>query len=126
MNAHQLIVVAVLVAVFSVACTPSTACQDKAQLAVSSAAPCPRDATPAREAAPPSAQDASQSVSDTATGVCLHLAAVGCPEGRQADCPSVLASVVASRVVNPRLDCIAAAATPAAVRACKWVACPTP
>jgi len=56
--------------------------------------------------------------------VCAHLALVGCPEGRDPGCATILARMVAARLTNLDVACLSAASTPDAVGACGGVACP--
>lgn len=56
---------------------------------------------------------------------CERLAAIGCPEGLDADCTYVLESVLRYQLVDFNVGCLRAAKTRADVRACSpLVECP--
>lgn len=81
-------------------------------------------------AAPPPAPDVGPAplhVSDSGpTGchtACVNLAALGCPEGG-ASCDLTCVHVVASGLTDLRVDCLTAAKTKEAARACGSVSCP--
>lgn len=91
-----------LVAALAVACTPSTSAQ-------------PSPVVPPPDAGTPS----------PAT-VCQHLASVGCQEGIASSCTATLSQINLTRVTDPKVGCLMAAVTAAAVQACGTVACTAP
>jgi hypothetical protein len=60
------------------------------------------------------------------TMACLHLAALGCPEGVSGKCVGVLTTAQAAGLMDLRLPCLQAATSPAAAAACGIVLCQVP
>lgn len=70
------------------------------------------------------ALDAGLAKPDLCELACPRLKLLGCPEGGERECVAVCRHAETSRVTDLRPDCIAAAGSKAAVRACGTVACP--
>jgi len=118
-----------------VACTPAAvtllpdACTDAGPLEKKKCPPCPcADAAPAPTPAPvPTvAPDAAPAPVGGYAVVCGHLAALGCPEGANPSCATLIGKVQDASLGDLKPACLLAAGTVKAVQACGTVACAVP
>lgn len=97
--------------------------------AVSLAAECPPSPAPpgpdASDAGPPVARDASAPVdaSSPSATACANLAALGCTEGKAANCAATIDHVLAEHLTTVNVACLSGAKTKAAAHACGFVEC---
>lgn len=106
----KLLIVAVALALE--ACPPSPALPD----ASPDAAPPPIAVV---DAAPPLQPDAST----PSLAACANLAALGCAEGKAANCAATVDHVVAEKLTPVNVACLTSAKTKAGARACGFASC---
>ena len=94
---------------------PSCPCADGAPAPAPTPAPVP---TVAPDAAPPPASGY--------VAVCQHLGALGCPEGANPSCATLIGKVQDASLGDLKPACLLAAGTVKAVQACGTVACVVP
>ena len=83
--------------------------------------------TPSPGGTPPAVStSASVPPADPVTAACANLARLGCPEGKAAACVATMGHAQAANITPVNPACLAAASSPAAARACGFVACATP
>lgn len=84
---------------------------------------------PAVDAAAPIAIDDASATTTADAGACANacanLASLGCPEGVAPDCVSVCDHTQATKLTDFKPDCLAAAKSQAAAKACGSVSCAT-
>ncbi len=131
------IVVFLLAVVTIVACTPAAvtpppdACTDAGPLEKKKCPSCPcADAAPAPAPTPAPvptvAPDAAPPPASGYVAVCQHLGALGCPEGANPSCATLIGKVQDASLGDLKPACLLAAQTVAAVQSCGTVACQAP
>jgi hypothetical protein len=126
-NLALLFTIAVIVACTPAAVVPPTpdACADAAPLDKKKCPPCPvcGDASPAPAPAPTGVPEAGPAPVNGYAAVCQHLGALGCPEGANPSCATLIGKVQDAALGDLKPACLLAAQTATAVQACGTVRC---
>jgi hypothetical protein len=127
-------ILALLTLLLACACTPAAvtpppdACADAASPLDKKkcpACPCSADAAPAPAPTPAPVPDAAPAPLPTSgyVAVCQHLATLGCQEGANPSCATLIGKVQDASLGDLKPSCLLAAGSVVAVQACGTVAC---